>query len=163
MVYKEHYEIIFKIFTLFTNWIPYEKYNLGELRGNFLEFLSYNYLNDIYDKSIIYQESNIILKEYKSHTWDIIVDSNQLLLYECKFSSLSLKRSHINKMIGLKNKLEKVDIFLVFYESKLKVKNNIENLQENTKKYKFNDMLTEFNYITLENFSEKNPFIVKHN
>lgn len=72
-----------KIYTLFKEWKSYSYYNLGLLRGNFLEILSYNLLNSHFKTDVKYRESKIFLDNYYSHTWDIIIRVEELYyLYE---------------------------------------------------------------------------------
>lgn len=151
IIHTTYHKIIFEIYNLFTNWLPFEIYNLGELRGNYLEMLSYNYLQQHHDEKI-YKESNIIINDYTSHTWDLIVELNNLHLYECKYSARLLKRNHINQMIGLNNKLPKSELFLVFYDIKEMVDFNIRKLREDTRKEKFDEIISTFTSITLDNF-----------
>lgn len=56
-------ELVLKIYNIFIEWNAFEKYNLGELRGTFLEILTYNLLNKK-GKREIYKEVNIILDKY---------------------------------------------------------------------------------------------------
>ena len=152
-IYELHHEIIYRIYNLFTNWLPFEIYNLGQLRGNYLELLSYKYLKQSYPSLKIHMESNILVNDFKSHTWDLIVELPELLqLYECKFSPNSIKRHHINQMIALKNKLPNSSLFLVFYDINEWVTFNIKKLREDTQKDKYDDIIDNFTFITLDKF-----------
>ena len=157
-MYDDQHDIIFDIYNIFIDWLPFEIYNMGELRGNYLELVSYRYMEEKYSETI-YKESNVTIAEYRSHTWDLIIElNNSLQLYECKFSPKSLKRNHINQMIGLKNKLDISLLFLVLYDNKEIVEFNINQLREDTKKENYNQLLSNFNIITIENFNLSNPF-----
>ncbi len=150
IIHDIHHEIILKIYDLFTNWVPFEKYNLGELRGNYLEMLCYEYLQQEYSEKI-YRESNIKIGDYISHTWDLILELEEYLnLYECKFSLNSLKRKHINQVISLKNKLSTSNIYIIIYETNELLEFKLMNLRENTKKDQYKQILSNINFITLE-------------
>ena len=55
-------------------------------------------------------------------------------------------------MIGLKNKLPKSELFLVFYDIKEMVDFNTRKLREDTLKEKFDEIISTFTYIILDNF-----------
>lgn len=146
------------IYKLFKEWKPYEHYNLGELRGNFLELLFYTILNNFYSNTI-FRESIIYLDDYKSHTWDIIMKYKKIYyLYECKFSSQSIKRSQINQMVGLNNRAKIFKMFLIFFESHDKIWDKLHELKYDTHFLKYNNMLKVFNIISLEDFADNNIF-----
>lgn len=160
MTYPESIEEINQIYILFNNWKPFELYNLGELRGNFLELLSYKLINNEFEGYDIYRESKIKIQDYISHTWDIIIENHIMYLFECKFSQESIKRNHLDQMVGLMNKLDdmRYSTFLVFYSPSEKVYNRLKNLQLNTKTEKFEEIMNKFNIITLNEFNKGNPF-----
>ena len=139
---------------IFRKWIPYEKYNLGECRGAFLEILSYKRISLQYPNHIIKQEINLFLEDYKSHTWDILLEEDLIYyLFECKFSSVSIKRSHLNHMLGDYNKLKVIRMFLIFFTTKNKVLDYLLSLQEDTGNSEYESMLNKFNIITIEDFN----------
>ena len=157
IIHNEHPTIILQIYGLFTNWSPFETYNMGQLKGNYLELLSYSYMRQKYSQKI-YEESNIILDNYQSHTWDLILELNEkLYLYECKFSAKILKRKHIDQMTGLKNRIPTSSLFLVIYDTNEIIKFNLKQLRKNTGKYKYDKIIHQINFITIENFTS-NPF-----
>jgi len=61
-IYSKHDEIILKIYRLFTNWSPFKIYNMGQLRGNYLEMLSYSHIQEKY-----------VEKPYKEATYLLII------------------------------------------------------------------------------------------
>ncbi|RAP50977.1 MAG: hypothetical protein BZ133_04110 [Methanosphaera sp. SHI613] len=149
-------ELVMKIYNIFIEWNAFEKYNLGELRGTFLEILTYKLLNKK-GKGEIYKEVNIILGKYTSHTWDIILKlNNSINLLEAKFSSNVLKRKHLNQMISSFNKLPNSYIFLVSYDEKTIIKDKLINLKENTTQSKYDSILHNINIISIENFNQNN-------
>ena len=146
-----HDENKYEIYNLFVQWRPYELYNMNECRGIFFEEFILKYLKSYEESGIIYTESKIIINDYSSHTWDIIVDlDNFFKLYECKFSSYHIKRKHIDKMISLKNKLQNSKIYLTVYENKSLVEYTIRNLRQNTDMEKYEDNLKKINIFSLE-------------
>ena len=151
--------LAFEVYGLFLQWNAYEKYNLGEVRGAFLELLTFKLLKNIHDNSNIHRESYVKLDDYRSHSWDIIVEIDDILeLYECKFSFESLKRGQLNQIFGSINNLN-ANVFLIFYQLKRKLTDNIEIWRENTSKDKFDYLINSVNIITLEDFSDGNPFL----
>ena len=162
MAYPDSICEIEQIYRLFITWLPFEKYDLGELRGNFLELLSYNILNKQYAECSIYKESRVCIVDYISHTWDIIVDDDELYLYECKFSYQSLRRKHIDQMIALMNKLNDLNhkVILVFYTPREKINRRLKYLQFNTKEKRYAGMINRFNIIDLDDFGRENPFLM---
>ena len=108
-----------EVYHIFKEWKPYDKYDMGECRGIFLELLSYKLLIKKYGEKNIFRESNLIIGQFQSHTWDAILKlDNSYKCYECKFSSKNITRSHLNSMIGTKNKSELTEIFLVSLDIK---------------------------------------------
>jgi len=159
LMYNESISCLFEVYELFLQWNVYKNYNLGEVRGAFLELLTFKLLKNIHDNSSIYRESYVKRDDYQSHSWDIIVEIDDLLeLYECKFSFESLKRGQLNQIFGSINNLN-ADVFLIFYQLKRKLNDNIEIWRENTSKDKFGYLINAVNIITLEDFSEGNPFL----
>ena len=157
--YESSYQLFMDTYNLFKEYKPFETYNLGFLRGSFLELLTYKYLKLINDPGTIHQESKIKINEYESHYWDIIVKLEELLkVYECKFSSEHIKRDDLNKMYGLHNKIPNSKIYLVTFELKEIITDDLNNLIQETKVNKFNKMLNSFNYIYLEDYVKNNPF-----
>lgn len=159
LMYNESISCLFEVYGLFLQWNAYEKYNLGEVRGAFLELLTFKLLKNIHDNSNIHRESYVKLDDYRSHSWDIIVEIDDILeLYECKFSFESLKRGQLNQIFGSINNLN-ANVFLIFYQLKRKLTDNIEIWRENTSKDKFDYLINSVNIITLEDFSDGNPFL----
>lgn len=80
------------LYNIFKKWNPYEKYNIRELRGFFFEELTTHYLKSN-DKKIIL-ESNIVIGDYKSHTWDLIIKEECffLLNVKCIIHQLNVQR-----------------------------------------------------------------------
>lgn len=151
--YPTSMEELTKVYNIFIEWKPYEKYNMGEIRGVFLEFLTYAIIEKEFIDYDIYRESNVILSNYKSHTWDVIVDLiNYLNLYECKFSFESFKRKHLDQIVALMNKLEGSNSFVVFFQYKQKILLILDTLQNDTSDEKFKVMLSKINIISLEDF-----------
>ena len=79
-------------------------------------------------------------------------------LYECKFSSKTIKRSHLNIMFGLKNKIPQSEIYLTTFELKDIVMDDLNDFINDTNQIKFDNMLKTFNYISLEDYIKENPF-----
>ncbi|MBR3214327.1 MAG: hypothetical protein IKF79_07450 [Methanosphaera sp.] len=157
--YENDYQLFIDVYNLFKEYKPYEIYDLGFFRGFFLELLSYKYLKNLYEEESIYRESKIKIGEYESHYWDIIINKEEVLkLYECKFSSKSIKRSHLDKMFGLQNKLIQSKVYLVTFELKDLVWDDLKGLINNTNQEKFESILNSFNYMFLEDYVIKNPF-----
>lgn len=157
--YANNFQIFLDVYNLFKEYKPYKKYDLGLLRGRFLELLSYKYLKRLYDKDVIYSESKIKINDYESHFWDIIIKLEDILkLYECKFSSKTIKRSHLNSMLSLKNKIHQSEIYLTTFEHKDIVMDDLNDLICDTSQIKFDNMLKTFNYIYLEDYTKENPF-----
>ena len=62
-----------EVYHIFKEWKPYDKYDMGECRGIFLELLSYKLLIKKYGEKNIFRESNLIIGQFQSHTWDAIL------------------------------------------------------------------------------------------
>ena len=43
-----------KVHEIFCEWKPFDKYDLGQLRGSFLEELTLELLKDVYDDELIF-------------------------------------------------------------------------------------------------------------
>lgn len=157
IAYEEFYELVMKIYNLFMEWNVFDKYNLGELRGNYLELLLFEYIKENSHDEKVYREVNVIIGDYKSHVWDVVSESDDCLsLYESKFSSKVLKRHHINQMIALFNKLPESEIYLVAYENKEVLMDSLDELQKDTSKIKYDNIIKNFNLISIENFNQHN-------
>ena len=113
------------IHNLFSKWKPYEKYNLANCRGAFLEELSYNMLKEKNPSTTIHTETQILLEDYQSHYWDILIIGDIIKAYECKFSAYSIKRKHIDKMWEFKNKIINSKVFLIVYDNEKIIKQKI--------------------------------------
>ncbi len=149
-----NYKEVMQINDLFKTWQPTNKYNMGELRGNFLEILYSKVLERKYSTNKIHKESNIIIEDYHSHTWDFIVELEKILkCYECKFSPSALQRKHINQMIGLYNKLDTSRPILVSFTNKTKIIDCIKLLRENTNPDKYHQNITHIQIISIENIT----------
>lgn len=139
--------------SFFFQWKPYEQYEMSECRGIFLEELTLKYLKTNYKNDTIYPESKIIIDNYSSHTWDMIINLDKYYkLYECKYSTYYLKRKHLDNMISLKNKLKNSRIYLVIYENKTLIDYVIKKLKMNTNKDIYEENIKKINIFTLENF-----------
>lgn len=148
-----------KIYNIFKKWKPYEKYNMGECRGTFLESLTYNYLIKRYTQENVIRESKIIINDYQTHTWDsICIYKENINCYECKFSIKSLKRGNIDNMLGILKRKTNINLYIVTLDIKEDFTNNILQLRENTNITTFNNMIQKFNLLTIEDFLEGNPF-----
>ncbi|MBR0472247.1 MAG: hypothetical protein IJI98_06065 [Methanosphaera sp.] len=155
IAYEESYELVMKIYNLFMEWNVFDKYNLGELRGNYLEMLLFEYIKENHYDANVYREVNVLIGDYKSHVWDVVLESEDYIsLFESKFSSKVLKRHHINQMIGLFNKLPESEIYLVAYENKEVLTDSLDELQEETSKTKYDNIIKNFNLISIENFNQ---------
>lgn len=149
---NELYELLYEIYDLFTQWKPCESYNLTECRGIFFEELIFKYIRSNNKDGTFYSESKINVDNYSSHTWDIIFNLNEYYkFYECKFSAYHIKRKHIDKIVSLKNKLQKSKVYLVVYENKQLIEYTLKNLQQNTNKEKYENNLKKINIFALEN------------
>ncbi len=148
-----------KVHEIFCEWKPFDKYDLGQLRGSFLEELTLELLKDVYDDELIFQESKIILGDFQSHFWDVIVIVDDWVdAYECKFSSYSVNRGQLDDMVGLRNNLESSMIFLVVFQPKGAVIEILNTLKGNTSAEVYEKYLDKINIISLEDFSRGNPF-----
>ncbi|RAP43808.1 MAG: hypothetical protein BZ136_09350 [Methanosphaera sp. rholeuAM74] len=146
------YEKLYEVYNLFSQWKPWKLYNMSECRGMFFEELILKYLKPNNMDGNIYTESKMIVNDYSSHTWDIIVELNKYFkLYECKFSSYHIKRKHVDKMVSLKNKLQNSKIYLTVYENKSLVEYTLKKLRQDTNKEKYENNLKKINIFTLEN------------
>lgn len=142
------------IYNIFKLWLPFERYNLGELRGYFLELLTVTILkqSNITDNEI-FQESKVKLENYTSYTWDIIINKDNILhCYECKFSPNNIRRKHIDQIISLYNKLTKTHLNLVTFTEREYLIDQILFLRNNTNPKKYNEIISKINLITIENF-----------
>lgn len=149
-----NYKEIMQIYDLFKIWQPFNKYNMGELRGNFLENLYLKILRKKYGLNKIHKESQIIINDYYSHTWDFIVElEKNINCYECKFSPSVLKRKHINQMLGLYNKLKTSRIILVSFTNRSKVIDNIKLLRDDTNTKKYTQNIRHIQIISIENIT----------
>lgn len=147
------------IYNLFIEWKPFEKYDLGECRGYFLELFSFKLLKEQYPKINIYEESRIKYMNYNSHVWDFIIILDSVInFYECKFSPRFIKRSHIDQMVGLTSVLEKSKIFLICYDFQELLIDSLYLLQKETSSDRFNEILNKINIITIDDFNQGNPF-----
>lgn len=148
-------EICFEIYSLFCEWKPYTYYNIGNCRGAFLEEFTYHLLKKIYTTDNIYKEANILLDNYSSHTWDVIIIFEDLLkAIECKFSSYSIQIKHINLIKGFKNKFNNFNVYLVSYDYKDAIQDALTIITNNNT----DDILKMINIISIENLIEDNPF-----
>lgn len=148
---SSYYKEIILINDLFKKWQPFNKYDMGQLRGIFLELLIFKILKNNYPENIIKQETKILLEDYQSYTWDFIVElTNHLDCYECKYSPYSIKRKHIDQIVAFSNKCQKSNIFLACFTSKDKITDSLILLKENTKIDKFKENLKIINIISIE-------------
>lgn len=120
------------IHNLFSKWKPYEKYNLANCRGAFLEELSYTMLKEKNPTANIHTETQIILENYQSHYWDILIINDIIKAYECKFSAYSIKRKHIDKMWEFKNKILNSKVYLIVYDNEKLIKQKMTTLLQET-------------------------------
>ena len=143
----------FTIYNIFLEWNPYEKHDMGLIRGIFLEKLTHHLLKKIYPNEKIYYESKIIIENYKSHDIDFIMKiKNILKVYESKFSTKALKRHQLDNFGDLLDKYTYTEIFLVFFERKKEVQKTMNKYVRNTKRKNTIKLLKNINLITLENF-----------
>ncbi|MBR0473060.1 MAG: hypothetical protein IJI98_10235 [Methanosphaera sp.] len=158
--YNESMEILTQIHLIFSEWKPFDKYNMGELRGAFLELFVYELLRSVYGLEHVYQESRIIIGDFKSYTLDFIVQLEDVFnMYECKFSVESFKRNHLNQLISIVNKYENCNLFVIFFQPYKKVYTIFDIIQESTSNEKFQKMLDKLTIITLDDFVKNNPFL----
>ena len=156
--YKEYQDQLIDLFDLFYKWNPFEKYQLSQLRGIYLELIVYQLLKEKYPKDLIYQECYIKIGSYNSHTWDILINLDDYpKFYECKFTPHNLKRKHINEMIGLTKILPTSLIFLVSLKLRKRILDKLFTLKE-SHETNFTEKLEKINLITIEDFNKNNPF-----
>ena len=152
---NEYNEVFFKIYNLFCEWKPYLYYNMVNCRGAFLEEFTYHLLKKLYATDNIYKETNIILDDYHSPDWDVILIFNDLFkVIECKFSSYSIQTKNINQIKGFKNKFNMFNIYLVSYDYKNALLDALTILTKNN----LEEILEIINIISIEDLIEKNPF-----
>lgn len=145
----------FTIHNIFLEWNPYEKHDMGLIRGIFLEKLTHHFLKKIYPNEKIYCESKIIIDNYKSYDIDFVIKiKNILKVYESKFSTKALKRHQLDNFGDLLDKYTYTEIFLVFFERKKEVQETINEYIRNTKRKNTIKLLKNINLITLENFTK---------
>ncbi|RAP54477.1 MAG: hypothetical protein BZ137_02000 [Methanosphaera sp. rholeuAM130] len=148
-------EVYFEIYNLFCEWKPYSYYNMGNCRGAFLEEFTYHLLKKLYDTGNVYKESNIILDDYSSHNWDVILIFNDIFkAIECKFSSYSIQTKHVNQIKGFKNKFNKFNVYLVSYDYKDAILDALTIITNNNP----DEILDMINIISIENLIKENPF-----
>ena len=124
-----------------------------------MELLSFRLLSKKFKDELIFRESKLNIGNFLSHTWDIIIELDKHYnCYECKFSSFSLKRIHIDKMLASKHKSDNISIFLVVLHQLSFINQKLKIIQGNTSDEKYDELLNEFKIISLEDFLEGNPF-----
>lgn len=140
---KHDLNMLIEIYSIFQVWMPFEKYDLGELRGNFLEILTYEFIKKSNKNQLeILRETKINIGDYNSHTWDIIVKLEKILhCYECKFSPKTIKRKHLDQMISVFNKLTS-SINLVTFSPKEYVIDHLLTLQGTTNPKKYQNTIS---------------------
>jgi len=145
------------IYYIYYSWNPYSKYNLRELRGYFFEQLTLAYLRDNEKNEDITSEANVHINNYISHTWDFII-KNKCIFIECKFNHTSLKRQNLDKMIGLKNKINKSSIFFSSYSKKEMMIDYLHTLKKDTSTERYSEIIKHLNIISIENYIDKDMF-----
>ena len=146
-------EIINKIANCFKSLLN-SNLSLDNIRGGFLELLVYTFLNKMYPHNEIFEEVRILYGNFKSNlTFDIVLNFNndQYNAYECKFSPRYIKRKHIDNLSSLR-RLKNIFPYLVVFENILKVKYEMGKLRNDTKRNEFNQILKDFEIISLEDF-----------
>lgn len=149
---ETNFQELTHLYNIFKKWNPYEKYNIRELRGFFFEELTTHYLKSN-DKKII-RESNIVIGDYKSHTWDLII-KEECYFIECKMYYSSIKRSTIDKMVSIRNKLSEATVFLSSYTNKNLISDHLMTLQKDTSDDKYDLILKNITIISIEDYQNK--------
>jgi len=130
---------------------------MSNLRGIFLELLTYKFLQFTYSEKQINHESILIIGDFVTNPIDFVIKrESDIDCYECKFSSYSIKKNQIDIFIGLKNKSIYLNVSLVLFESR---QDTLRILNSNNKiNYILNEDKYKINFINLEDFVNKNPF-----
>ena len=112
----------------------------------------------MYEIKFLHKESRVIKDNYSSHNGDIIIILDDFYItIECKYSSYSIQKKHIDQIKGFKNKFKNFIVYLLSYDYYDAVIDKLNIITNNN----IDEILELIEIISIEDLISDNPLKLK--